>query len=145
MKTFPSKAGSFIAFLGAFVVATLTLGGHASAATAGLSTDMLNLSVGEKEVYTLFVLVGSLEPIILDSAVSALPALNPNQPIQSIDAPITANVMLCGAIAVSGNPFLLPRTSAATIAATPALICTTEPPAKSINPRSASQPPPQTQ
>jgi len=52
MKTFPSKAGSFIAFLGAFVVATLTLGGHASAATAGLSTDMLNLSVGEKDSVT---------------------------------------------------------------------------------------------
>src|SRR5262249_62171138 len=79
------------------------------------------------------------------SAASALPPLNPNQPTQSSPAPLTVIVRLCGSIGVSGKPLRLPITSAATSAATPALTCTTAPPAKSLKPRSASQPPPQTQ
>ena len=48
MKTFPGKAGFLIALLSVFVMATLTLGGHASAApAAGFSTDMLVLGIGE--------------------------------------------------------------------------------------------------
>ena len=53
--------------------------------------------------------------------------------------------MLWGGIAVPGKPLRLPRTIAATIAATPALMWTTVPPAKSMKPMSPSQPPPQTQ
>ena len=34
------------------------------------------------------------------SAATALPALNPNQPTQSIEAPTTVSVKLCGGIAV---------------------------------------------
>ena len=79
------------------------------------------------------------------SAARALPALKPNQPTQSMQAPVTVNGRLWGGIAVVGKPRRLPSTKAATSAATPALICTTEPPAKSRNPRSPSQPPPHTQ
>ncbi len=60
---------------------------------------------------------------------SALPALKPNQPTHSIQAPVTVTGKLCGGMAVSGKPLRLPSTSAATRAATPALICTTVPPA----------------
>src|SRR4051812_5331943 len=78
-------------------------------------------------------------------AASALPALKPNQPTHSMPAPVTAYGRLCGAIAVCGKPRRLPSTSAQTSAATPALTCTTMPPAKSMTPSLASQPPPQTQ
>src|SRR5688572_3036133 len=78
-------------------------------------------------------------------AASALPALKPNQPTQSMPAPATVNGRLCGVIAVCGKPRRRPTTTAQTSADTPALTCTTMPPAKSMTPRSASQPPPQTQ
>src|SRR5690606_37274103 len=78
-------------------------------------------------------------------AASALPALKPNHPTQSIAAPDTVIVRLCGGIGVVGKPARLPSTSAATSAATPALTCTTAPPAKSRKPSSPSQPPPHTQ
>ena len=79
------------------------------------------------------------------SAASALPALKPNQPTQSMQAPVTVIVMLCGGIAVSGKPLRRPITSAHTSAATPAFRCTTVPPAKSMMPIFCSQPSPQTQ
>ncbi len=78
-------------------------------------------------------------------AASALPPLKPNQPTHIMPAPITVMVMLCGGIAVSGKPRRGPSTIAATRAATPQLICTTVPPAKSYRPISPSQPPPHTQ
>jgi hypothetical protein len=55
------------------------------------------------------------------SEANALPPLNPNQPTQSIPAPVTTIVMLCGGIAICGKPFRLPNTIAETYAATPAL------------------------
>ena len=79
------------------------------------------------------------------SAASALPALKPNQPTHSMQAPVTVMVMLCGGIAVSGKPRRRPSTSAQTSAAMPAFRCTTVPPAKSITPIFCSQPSPQTQ
>ena len=78
-------------------------------------------------------------------AASALPPLNPNQPTQSMPAPETVMVRLCGAMAVFWKPWRGPTTIAATSAATPAVTCTTVPPAKSSRPSSPSQPPPQTQ
>ena len=78
-------------------------------------------------------------------AAKALPPLKPNHPTQSMPAPVTTMVMLCGGMAVWGKPLRLPMTKAATKAATPAVTCTTVPPAKSIKPISCSQPPPQTQ
>ena len=68
------------------------------------------------------------------SAATALPALKPNQPTQSIEAPTTVSVKLCGGIAVVWYPSRFPTKMAATNAAIPALMCTTVPPAKSSAP-----------
>src|SRR5215471_20527328 len=74
------------------------------------------------------------------------PALNPNQPTQSIAAPTTANGKLWGAIGILPKPTRLPMINTATSAETPALICTTVPPAKSSAPILRKNPPtPQTQ
>ena len=81
----------------------------------------------------------------LPLAASALPALKPNQPTHNMPAPVTTVVMLWGGIAVVGKPWRGPRTRAQTSAATPAVICTTIPPAKSSTPSLPSQPPPHTQ
>ena len=78
-------------------------------------------------------------------AASALPALKPNQPTHSMPAPAAVTGRLCGGIDTCGKPRRRPSTSAHTSAATPALTCTTVPPAKSITPSFASQPPPHTQ
>ena len=78
-------------------------------------------------------------------AATALPALKPNQPTHSMPAPVTLMVRLCGGSSRPGKPSRAPRTSAAVSAPTPAVRCTTRPPAKSSTPRSASQPPPHTQ
>ena len=55
-------------------------------------------------------------------AASADPPLNPNQPTQSIAAPVMVIVILCGGIGFFGNPRLGPNTIAATNAAIPAVI-----------------------
>src|SRR5262245_50075020 len=78
-------------------------------------------------------------------AASALPPLKPNQPTHNIPAPATVNVMLCGNIGCDGKPRRGPIVSAAVNAATPAVKCTTMPPAKSSTPIDCSQPPPHTQ
>jgi hypothetical protein len=62
-------------------------------------------------------------------AASALPALKPNQPTHNMPPPATVYGRLCGVIAVCGKPRRLPSTTAHTSAATPALTCTTMPPA----------------
>src|SRR5687767_9880038 len=51
---------------------------------------------------------------------SALPALKPNQPNQSKDAPRTARGILCGTIISGPKFFRRPKTSAAAIEAKPA-------------------------
>src|SRR5438270_5451275 len=79
-------------------------------------------------------------------AVSALPALKPNQPNHSKQAPRTVIVASCGSDFSLPKPSRRPRTRAATRAETPELICTTVPPATSRAPRLCSKPPaPQTQ
>src|SRR6185436_15728565 len=78
-------------------------------------------------------------------AATALPALNPNQPNQSRPAPSKVNGTSCGTSPEDLKSRRLPTTIAVTSAATPALTCTTVPPAKSSAPILASQPPPQTQ
>ena len=62
------------------------------------------------------------------------PALKPNQPTQSSEAPIMLKVSECGAIRSLPKPMRLPSSSAPTRPAMPALMCTTVPPAKSIAP-----------
>ena len=68
-------------------------------------------------------------------ASSAEPALNPNQPNQSSEAPIIVIVRLCGGMLSRPKPTRLPSTIAPTRPATPALMCTTVPPAKSSAPQ----------
>src|SRR5688572_13296786 len=68
------------------------------------------------------------------------PALKPNQPTQSRQAPIMVSVRLCGGIDSFPYPIGLPMTYAPTRPATPALICTAVPPAKSSAPFCHSQP-----
>src|ERR1700722_14285755 len=60
------------------------------------------------------------------------PALNPNQPNHSNPAPSITNGRLCGRNSVVGQPLRLPSTSASARPATPELIWTAVPPAKSI-------------
>ena len=64
-------------------------------------------------------------------AAVALPALNPNQPTHSKQAPITLSTRLCGFMASCGYPSRFPRYNAQTSADTPEVMCTTVPPAKS--------------
>lgn len=64
--------------------------------------------------------------------VVAEPALNPYHPNHRIPAPSITNGRLCGRIGVPGQPSRLPRMIASTRPATPALMCTAVPPAKSI-------------
>ena len=79
-------------------------------------------------------------------AARAEPPLNPNQPNHSNPAPITVRRTSCGSKRSDSRLTRGPRTRAATSAATPELIWTTVPPAKSRAPRLRSQPPsPQTQ
>src|SRR5215471_15310063 len=72
---------------------------------------------------------------------NAEPALNPNQPTQSIDAPMTANGRLCGGVGTFPKPTRLPMIRTATSAEIPELICTTVPPAKSSAPILRRKPP----
>ena len=65
-------------------------------------------------------------------AAPAEPALKPNQPNHSSAAPSMTNGRLCGRIGSLPKPLRLPITRASTRAATPALMWTTVPPAKSI-------------
>ena len=64
----------------------------------------------------------------------ALPALKPNHPNQSSDAPSTTIVVSWGSIFSSPKPMRRPRTRAQTMAETPELMWTTVPPAKSSAP-----------
>ena len=78
------------------------------------------------------------------------PGLNPNHPSQRTNNPITANDILCPGIAFTFPslpyfPIRGPRINAPASAAQPPTEWTTVSPAKSINPRSANQPPPHTQ
>src|SRR5689334_17718481 len=67
-------------------------------------------------------------------ALSALPALKPNQHVHRRPAPITQSGRLCGGIGSFPNPRRLPSMSAAAIAEKPLDMWTTSPPAKSIAP-----------
>ena len=78
------------------------------------------------------------------------PGLNPNQPSHSTNRPITARDMLWPGMALglpclSYFPMRGPRMRAPARADQPPREWTTVSPAKSIKPKSASQPPPHTQ
>ncbi|MNY41989.1 hypothetical protein D3C86_1768440 [compost metagenome] len=63
------------------------------------------------------------------------PMLKPNQPTQSIAAPAMVRLRLCAGIGAFSYPLRLPSIKHAANAATPALICTAVPPAKSSTPQ----------
>ena len=73
-------------------------------------------------------------------ASSAEPALKPNQPNHSSEAPIMVIVRLCGAMDSLPRPMRLPSMKAPIKPATPALMCTTVPPAKSSAPHCQIRP-----
>src|SRR5215472_17474187 len=64
-------------------------------------------------------------------AASALPALNPNHPTHSRQAPMKLNTTVCGGMGSFGYPTRLPKYRAHTRAETPDVTWTTVPPAKS--------------
>src|SRR5262245_55596187 len=66
------------------------------------------------------------------SAATALPALNPYQPTQSIPVPIMHSTMLCGGMGSLPKPMRLPKIKHRIRADHPEDMCTTVPPAKSI-------------
>ena len=68
----------------------------------------------------------------MPSAATALPALNPYHPTQSMPVPIMQSTMLCGARFSLPKPKRLPRIKQSTSADQPEVMCTTVPPAKSI-------------
>src|ERR1700712_3176864 len=69
------------------------------------------------------------------------PALKPNQPTHSSEAPIMVMTSECGDISSLPKPTRLPTQIAPTRPAIPALMCTTVPPAKSIAPLRNKNPP----
>src|SRR5438552_12509247 len=66
------------------------------------------------------------------SAPTALPALNPYQPTQSMPVPTMHNTMLCGGMGSLPNPIRLPRIMQRMSADQPDVMWTTVPPAKSM-------------
>src|SRR4026207_421825 len=66
------------------------------------------------------------------SAATALPALNPYQPTQSMPVPTMQRTMLCGGIGSLPKPIRLPRNMQRIRADQPEDMWTTVPPAKSI-------------
>src|SRR5215471_11378841 len=68
----------------------------------------------------------------ITSAATALPALNPYHPTQSMPVPTMHNTMLCGGMGSLPKPSRFPRSRQSTSADQPEDICTTVPPAKSM-------------
>src|SRR2546427_8276135 len=74
-------------------------------------------------------------------ALRALPALKPNHPNHSTEAPRITYGMLFGRLSRRSMPWRRPMTRAAATAETPAAVWTTEPPAKSMTPSDLGKPP----
>src|SRR2546428_466553 len=74
-------------------------------------------------------------------ALRALPALKPNHPNHSTEAPRITYGMLFGRLSRRSMPWRRPMTRAAATADTPAAVWTTRPPAKSMTPRVLRKPP----
>ena len=113
--------------------------------TEGLPSSIQAMAVQPSIPAAAAVLVTTKALTALPSAERADPALKPNQPNQSRPAPSTTIGTLCGSMGSEPKPSRFPKMSAAASAATPELMCTTFPPAKSRAPSSPIQPPPQTQ
>src|SRR5204863_3314735 len=117
----------------------------ATAPDAAPSMDGLPLNIHSANIHDstaqavarkVFMNARAAEPL----ASSAEPALKPNQPNHSMAAPIMVIVRLCGDMDSLPRPIRLPSRKAPTRPATPALMCTTVPPAKSRAPHCQSKP-----
>src|SRR6266498_3256271 len=114
--------------------------------TVGFPRYSHSTTIQERAAVAVAVLVTTNALVARAPAATALPALNPNHPNQSIEAPKTVIGRLCGAMCSLPYPLLFPMTNAQASADTPELMCTTVPPAKSSAPRFLNHPPtPQTQ
>src|ERR1043166_5300383 len=98
--------------------------------TVGFPRVIQSIIIHESAAAAVAVLVTTKALVASPSAGSALPALNPTQPTQRSDAPITLNARLCGIIGSCGKPMRLPNMQQATSAEIPELIWTTVPPPK---------------
>src|SRR5712675_3312682 len=95
--------------------------------TVGFLRIIHSTSIQVKAATAVAICVTSIAMPACIPAVTAEPALKPNQPTHNNEAPMKVSTMLCaGPVSVS-----LPSMMANINPATPALICTTVPPAKS--------------
>src|ERR1700722_6403410 len=111
----------------------------------GLPNDIHSITIHTKVAVAAERCVVSIAMPASALEASALPALKPNQPTQSSGAPTITIQGACGGRTDFGKSTRGLSIQATTRAETPAVTCTTMPPAKSITPRLASQPPPHTQ
>src|SRR5690606_38032991 len=113
--------------------------------TLGLPRSTHSMNIQARAAAAVAICATSIAIPAVPLAASAEPALKPNQPTHSSDAPISDSVRLCGARLSVPSPDRWPTMIAATSPATPALMCTTVPPAKSSTPALPRNPPPHTQ
>src|ERR1700682_4456480 len=95
--------------------------------TVGLPRMIHSTSIQVKPAVAVAMCVTSIAIPACMPALTAEPALKPNQPTHSSEAPIMVMTMLCG----GPVSLRLPSISAAIRPAVPELTCTTVPPAKS--------------
>src|SRR5215468_8755590 len=95
--------------------------------TVGLPFSAHSTNIQVKAATAVAICVTSMAMPACTPALTADPALKPNQPTQSSAAPVNVSTTLCAGPASAR----LPSTSAHIKPATPELTCTTVPPAKS--------------
>ena len=90
--------------------------------TLGLPFVSHSVNIQAKAAAAVAIWVTAIAMPARPSAATAEPALNPNQPTHSRDAPITVNVRLWGGMASLPYPVRLPSAIAAASPAMPALM-----------------------
>src|ERR1700751_4133758 len=95
--------------------------------TVGLPFSAHSTSIQVKAATAVAICVTSIAMPACMPAVTAEPALKPNQPTHNSEAPMKVSTMLCAGPESLRGPSMMAHISPAT----PALICTTVPPAKS--------------
>ncbi len=113
--------------------------------TLGLPRNSHSMNIQVNAAVAVAICVTAIAMPARPPEATAEPALKPNQPTHSSEAPIRLRIRLCGAMLSTPYPFRLPTTRQATRPATPALMWTTVPPAKSRTPAPPRKPPPHTQ
>src|SRR5438093_9968615 len=83
----------------------------AAPSTVGLPLPSHSANIHESDAAAVAVLVATKALVASALAVSALPALNPNQPNQSSAAPTSTKGMLCGGIGSEPYPSRFPSTT----------------------------------